>query len=221
MSKNLYIKPAIATEDDSTLYLNTLSTTPGGEVQIVTTGSTVNTIGPDKHVIVGDMLVGPGHNKSVPTDLYVDGSITIEKGNDVTVGDETVENEGILYVNGSITCTDTIDIDGDLVFDDGPVDSQNFGIKNGSADFTGWTPVGEGPYSDLFQKQITFTVPFKDDKYSIQLQPINYPNSATGGTGSGKSGYLFPVNKTPNGFKIYLHTMPADLEYIDWMAIKY
>ena len=220
MAKQEYITPSIAVERDSTGYMNVLSTTPAGEVQIVTTGSTVNTIGPDKHVIVGDMLVGPGHNKSVPTDLYVDGSITIEKGNDVTVGDETVENEGILHVNGSITCTDTIDIDGDLIFDDGPVDSQNFGIKNGSADFTGWTLVGEGPYNTLFQKQITFTAPFSDDRYSVMLQPVNYPNP-TGGGGAGFIGYLFPINKTPNGFKIYVRTIPSDLEYIDWVAIKY
>ena len=220
MAKQEFITPSIAVERDSTGYMNVLSTTPAGEVQIVTTGSTVNTIGPDKHVIVGDMLVGPGHNKSVPTDLYVDGSITIEKTGDKTIGDETVKNEGILYVNGNITCTDTIDIDGDLVFEDGANNGQNFGIKNGSADFTGWTLVGEGPYHTLYQKQITFTVPFTDSAYTVTLQTVNYPNPA-GGSGSSHPGYLFPINKTANGFKIYVHTIPADLEYIDWVAIKY
>lgn len=218
--KQQYVQPTTATENDSTAVLNVVSTTEGGAVQVVTTNSQIVTHEADRHVIVGDVLIGPGHNKSVPTDLYVDGSITIEKTGDKTIGDETVKNEGILYVNGNITCTDTIDIDGDLVFEDGPVDSQNFGIKNGSADFTGWTLVGEGPYHTLYQKQITFTVPFTDSAYTVTLQTVNYPNPA-GGSGSSHPGYLFPINKTANGFKIYVHTIPADLEYIDWVAIKY
>lgn len=220
MSKQQFIEPTIAVEADSTITHNVVSSTPGGAVQVVTTEETVVTHEADRHIVAGDMLIGPGHHKHIPTDLYVTGDVKVDAKDAITIGDDTIRYNGLLEINGILASGGDVDVLGDLVFTDSPIDSDNFGIKNGSADFTGWTLVDEGSYHHLYQKQITFIVPFVDDKYTVMLQPVNYPNPAGGG-GASHPGYLFPINKTPNGFKIYVHTVPADLEYIDWVAMKY
>ena len=118
MAKQQYITPSIAATGDTTGYMNVISTTPGGEVQIVTTGGTVNTIGPDKYIVVGDVLVGPGHYKVIPTNYHVDGNITIERDLPVFIGDEVLRNEGYVEVNGFVHCTGEINVNGTLLVND-------------------------------------------------------------------------------------------------------
>lgn len=139
MSKQQYITPTIAVSGDTTGYMNVLSTTPGGEVQIVTTGATVNTIGPDRYIMVGDMLVAAGHYKAVPSNLYVDGDISIQKEDDVVIGGETVTNQGVLKVDGEMLITGDIDIQGDLIFEDAPSGSSGMAGSSGSSGETGAT----------------------------------------------------------------------------------
>jgi hypothetical protein len=213
MAKQQLITPSIATTGDTTGYMNVLSTTPGGEMQIVTTGGTVNTIGPDRHVLVGDMLVPAGHFKDIPTDLYVDGDVSIQKEANITIGDQSVENQGILKVDNELLATGDIDVQGDLIFDDNP-STPDDGIKANSADFTGWTTITGGPWSGLHEKQITFAVPFSDIKYSVALTPVQY-------AGHGGGNYMLVFDKLPTGFKIYTSNPPVDNESIDWLAIKY
>lgn len=114
MCNQQYLPPAIAVTGDTTGYMNVLSSTPGGELQVVTTGATVNTIGPDRHVVIGDVLVGPGHYKVIPTDYHIDGDLTIEALPPVTIGSETVGYSGYLGVDGYLNCTGTIDNQGTL-----------------------------------------------------------------------------------------------------------
>ena len=116
MSQQQFIKPTIATKDDATYGLNVLSTTPGGQIQIVTSGETVNTIGPDRHIVVGDVLVSPGHFVNIQSDYHVDGNITIEAvATGITIGTETYQYAGHVGVVGNlIHCTGTIDIQGGL-----------------------------------------------------------------------------------------------------------
>jgi hypothetical protein len=114
MCNQQYLPPAIAVTGDTTGYMNVLSSTPGGELQVVTTGATVNTIGPDRHVVIGDVLVGPGHYKVIPTDYHIDGDLTIEALPPVTIGSETVGYTGYLGVDGYLNCTGTIDNQGTL-----------------------------------------------------------------------------------------------------------
>jgi hypothetical protein len=211
MAKQQFITPSVATTDDRTGYMNVISTTDGGEMQVVTTGGTVNTIGPDKHVVVGDMLVGPGHYKTIPTDLYVDGDLSIEKEDDIVIGDKTVTYQGILTIDGELLATGDIDIQGDLIFEDNPVADD--GIKAGSTDETGWVVLEDGPWSGLRYKTITFTTPFSDANYAISLTPVNGP-------GASGADYLLVNNKTASAFDIYATTLP-DLSFIDWVAIKY
>ena len=73
-----YTTPSIAITGDTTPFMNVQSTTPGGEIQVVTTGGTVNTIIPNRHVVIGDVLVSPGHYTVIPTDYHIDGNLTIE-----------------------------------------------------------------------------------------------------------------------------------------------
>jgi hypothetical protein len=95
-----------------------LSTTPGGEVQIVTTGATVNTIAPDRHIVVGDVLVSPGHYKNIPTNYNIDGNLTIEGDEPIIIGGEVLRNEGYVEVNGYMNCTGVIDNSGTLFVHD-------------------------------------------------------------------------------------------------------
>ena len=211
MANKQLLTPSIAVTGDTTGYMNVISTTPGGELQVVTTGATVNTIGPDKHVVVGDMLIGPGHYKTIPTNLYVDGGVKIEKEPDIVVGDKTVTYQGILEVNGEMLATGDIDIDGDLIFTDSAVSDD--GIKAGSTNETGWGIIDGGPWSGLFYKTITFTTPFSDANYALSLTPVNGP-------GASGADYLLANNKTASAFDIYATTLP-DASFIDWVAIKY
>jgi hypothetical protein len=114
MSKQQYITPTIAVTGDTTGYMNVISTTPGGELQVVTTGATVNTIGPDKYIVVGDVLVSPGHYKTIPTDYHINGNLTIEALPPITIGSETVAYTGYLGVDGYLNCTGTINNNGTL-----------------------------------------------------------------------------------------------------------
>lgn len=114
MAKQQYITPSIAVTGDTTGYMNVISTTDGGELQVVTTGGTINTIGPDRHIVIGDVLVGPGHYKTIPTDYHIDGNLTIEALPSVTIGTETVSYEGYVGVDGYLNCTGTIDNHGTL-----------------------------------------------------------------------------------------------------------
>jgi hypothetical protein len=114
MAKQQLLTPNIAVTGDTTGYMNVVSTTPGGEVQVVTTGGTINTIGPDKHIVVGDVLVGPGHYKNIPTNYNIDGNLTIEGGETITIGDEILSNDGYVEVSGFLNCTGAIDNNGTL-----------------------------------------------------------------------------------------------------------
>lgn len=211
MSQQQFIKPTISTTDDSTYGLNVLSTTPGGAVQIVTTGETVVTHEADRHVVVGDMIIGPGHNKTVPTNLYVTGDITIEKTDNIPfIADETIENKGILYVDGNIACLGNIDVNGDLIFEDSAIADDS--IKAGSENEIGWLPIESGEFVGSFYKQVTFTNPFSDANYVVTVQAIEYFDG----------GFLTAIEKTVNGFKIATVTTPTSApDKVDWMAIKY
>jgi hypothetical protein len=114
MAKQQLLTPNIAVTGDTTGYMNVLSTTPGGEVQIVTTGATVNTIAPDRHIVIGDVLVSPGHYKVIPTNYNIAGNLTIQALAPVTIGSETVAYTGYLGVDGYLNCTGTIDNSGTL-----------------------------------------------------------------------------------------------------------
>jgi hypothetical protein len=214
MCNQTFITPTLAVTGDTTPFMNVQTTTPGGEVQIVTTGGTVNTIAPERHIVLGDMLVSPGHYRTIPTDLYVDGDLTIQKEDDVVIGDKTVSYEGRLSIDGEMVVTGDIDIQGDLIFDDGGPGTDD-GIKAGNADFTGWIPIEGGTWTGLFYKQITFRTPFSDTNYAISLTAINYP-----GAGGGV-GYLLVIDKLDTGFKIYTKPAPPDLASVDWLAVKY
>lgn len=121
MCNQQYLPPSVAVTGDTTGYMNVLSSTPGGELQVVTTGATVNTIGPDRNIVIGDVLVGPGHYKTIPTDYHVDGDLTIEALAPVTIGSETVKYEGYLGVDGYLNCTGTVDNQGTLfIYGDQP-----------------------------------------------------------------------------------------------------
>ena len=213
MPKQQFIQPTIATPQDGTCFANTMTVTPGGEIQIITTGETVNTIGPDKHVVVGDMIVGAGHYKNIPTDLYVDGNIIIQRENDVTIGDDTVQYKGLLEVNGNITCMGDFDVLGDLIFTDEVTTSPTVDntTKAGSSDETGWTLIESGEFVGFYQKQISFETPFSDDRYAVMLQTVEYFDV----------GYITAINKVPDSFSIV--TVPPSLppDKIDWIAVKY
>lgn len=115
MAKQQYITPSIATTGDTTGYMNVISTTPGGELQVVSTGGTVNTIAPDRHIVVGDVLVTPGHYKVIPSDYHIDGNLTIEATTGITIGTEVIEYAGHVAIAGSLlNCTGTIDMKGGL-----------------------------------------------------------------------------------------------------------
>ncbi len=115
MAKQQYITPSVAVTGDTTGYMNVISTTPGGELQVVTTGGTVNTIAPDRHIVIGDVLVTPGHYKVIPSDYHIDGNLTIEATTGITIGTETIEYEGHVAIAGSVfNCTGTVDIQGGL-----------------------------------------------------------------------------------------------------------
>jgi hypothetical protein len=115
MAKQQYIQPTVAVTGDTTGYMNVISTTDGGEIQIVTTGATVNTIAPDRHIVLGDVLVTPGHYKVIPSDYHIDGNLTIEATTGITIGTETIEYEGHVAIAGELlNCTGIIDIKGGL-----------------------------------------------------------------------------------------------------------
>lgn len=118
MAKQQLLTPNIAVTGDTTGFMNVISTTPGGEVQVVTTGGTINTIGPDKHIVIGDVLVGPGHYKVIPTNYNIAGNLTIEALAPVTIGTQTIPYEGYVEVNGYMNCTGVIDNSGTLFVHD-------------------------------------------------------------------------------------------------------
>ena len=118
MAKQQLLTPSIAVTGDTTGYMNVLSTTPGGEVQVVTTGATVNTIAPDRHIVIGDVLVSPGHYKNIPTNYNIAGNLTIQALAPVTIGTQTIPYEGYVEVNGYMNCTGVIDNSGTLFVHD-------------------------------------------------------------------------------------------------------
>jgi hypothetical protein len=136
MSKQQYITPSIAVTGDTTGFMNVISSTPSGELQVVTTGATVNTIAPDRHIVIGDVLVSPGHYKTIPTDYHIDGDLTIEANEPITIGTEVVAYEGYLSVKGMLNCTGTIDIKGTLFPGYGPSEVGPTG-SSGSAGVSG------------------------------------------------------------------------------------
>lgn len=115
MAKQQYITPSIATTGDTTGYMNVISATDGGELQVVTTGGTVNTIAPDRHIVIGDVLVSPGHYKVIPSDYHIDGNLTVEATTGITIGYETIEYAGHVAVAGDLfNCTGVVDLQGGL-----------------------------------------------------------------------------------------------------------
>jgi hypothetical protein len=127
MAKQQYIQPTVAVTGDTTGFMNVISTTDGGEIQIVTTGATVNTIAPDRHIVLGDVLVSPGHYKVIPTDYYIDGDLTIEAGEPVTIGTETIEYAGHVAIAGELlTCSGVIDIQGGLSIGTNTFNTRNY-----------------------------------------------------------------------------------------------
>ena len=210
MSKKQYIEPTIAVEADSTITHNVVSSTDGGAMQVVTTEQTVVTHEADRHIVAGDMLVGPGHFKTVPTDLYVTGDIKVDAKDAITIGDDTIRYNGLLEVNGILASGGDIDVLGDLVFTDDPVIDD--GIKAGSENEIGWLPIEGGEFSGAFYKEITFTTPFSDANYAITVQAIEYFDA----------GFLTAIEKKPTGFKIATSITPTSApDTVDWMAIKY
>jgi len=115
MCNQTFITPTIAVTGDTSPFMNVQTTTPGGEVQIVTTGGTVNTIAPDRHIVVGDVLVSPGHYKVIPSDYHIDGNLTIEANAPITIGTEIIEYAGNIAIAGELlNCTGVIDLKGGL-----------------------------------------------------------------------------------------------------------
>jgi hypothetical protein len=114
MAKQQLLTPNIAVTGDTTGLMNVISSTPSGELQIVSTGATVNTIAADKHIVVGDVLVSPGHYKVIPTDYHVNGNITIQASTPITIGTEVVAYKGYVEVTGFVNCTGAIDNNGTL-----------------------------------------------------------------------------------------------------------
>jgi hypothetical protein len=115
MAKQQYIQPSVAVTGDTTGYMNVISTTDGGEMQVVTTGGTINTIAPDRHIVIGNVLVTPGHYKVIPSDYHIDGDLTIEATTGITIGTETIQYEGHVAIAGNVfNCTGTVDIQGGL-----------------------------------------------------------------------------------------------------------
>ena len=199
MANNQYIKPTIATTDDSTYGLNTISATPGGEIQIVTTGETVNTIAPDRHIVVGDVLVSPGHYKNIPSDYHIDGNLTIEAiATGITIGSETYEYAGHVGISGDLLhCTGTVDIQGGLTIGSTTFTIPTYpssGTSGGSIPMTGmiaWykadvgvTVVGGSKVSqwaDQSGNGFDLIAPSEKepDAVGITLNSINVPNTVT------------------------------------------
>lgn len=112
MSKYVFLQPRVVTTGDTVGYMNVIATDKNGYVDIINTGSTINTLSPDKNIVVGDVVTRPGDYKQVPGDLHVDGDIVIASAGDITIGSETIKHEAFLSVEGYINCTGTIDIQG-------------------------------------------------------------------------------------------------------------
>ena len=112
MSKYIFLQPRVVTTGDTVGYMNVIATDKNGYVNIINTGSTINTLSPDKNIVVGDVVTRPGDYKQVPGNLHVDGDIVIASAGDITIGSETIKHEAFLTVEGYINCTGTIDIQG-------------------------------------------------------------------------------------------------------------
>ena len=112
MSKYVFLQPREVTTGDTVGYMNVIATDKNGYVDIINTGSTINTLSPDKNIVIGDVVTRPGDYKQVPGDLHVDGDIIIASAGNITIGAETIKHEAFLTVEGYINCTGTIDIQG-------------------------------------------------------------------------------------------------------------
>jgi hypothetical protein len=112
MSKYVFLQPREVTTGDTVGYMNVIATDKNGYVDIINTGSTINTLSPDKNIVIGDVVTRPGDYKQVPGNLHVDGDIIIASAGDITIGAETIKHEAFLTVEGYINCTGTIDIQG-------------------------------------------------------------------------------------------------------------
>ncbi len=197
MAKQQYITPSIATTGDTTGYMNVISTTPGGEIQTVTTGGTVNTIAPDRHIVIGDVLVSPGHYKVIPSDYHIDGNLTIEANAPITIGSETIEYAGHVAVAGDLfNCTGVVDLQGGL-----SVGTTTFSVAvptsgtSGSSGIpmtsmiawydatTGVTTSGEfvSSWADKSGNGFTLTAPSgrEPDAIGVTLNGVNIPNTVT------------------------------------------
>jgi len=112
MSKYVFLQPREVTTGDTVGYMNVIATDKNGYVNIINTGSTINTLSPDKNIVIGDVVTRAGDYKQVPGDLHVDGDIIIASAGDITIGAETIKHEAFLSVEGYVNCTGTINIQG-------------------------------------------------------------------------------------------------------------
>ncbi len=202
MAKQQYITPSIATTGDTTGYMNVISTTPGGELQVVTTGGTVNTIAPDRHIVIGDVLVSPGHYKVIPSDYHIDGNLTVEATTGITIGTETIEYAGHVAVAGGLfNCTGTVDLQGGLSVGTTTFTTPNIGTSGTSGTSgtggsipmtsmiawydatTGVTTSGEfvSSWADRSGNGFTLTAPSgrEPDAIGVTLNGVNIPNTVT------------------------------------------
>ena len=112
MSKYIFLQPRVVTTGDTVGYMNVIATDKNGYVDIINTGSTINTLSPDKNIVIGDVITRPGDYKQIPGDLHVDGDIIIASAGDITIGAEIIKHEAYMTVDGYVNCTGTIDIQG-------------------------------------------------------------------------------------------------------------
>ena len=217
MNKQIYSTPTETNTNDGSPFVNVINTTKEGNLDIVTTGSTINSLAADKHTVVGAVYIQPNHHKVIPTDLNVNGDITVASDDDIMIGDDLVHQAGYLGVNGFIHCTGTMDIQGDLDMTTDiastptptPLPSN---IKGGTMSAEGWTLIEDGPYSGLYQKIMAFDAPFDDNKYAVTVQPLNMI----------QNGFITVINKNQDSFMVVMGTQPSDVsQVVDWIAVKY
>ena len=114
MPKEIYLTPRTATVDDVNPFMGVASHDPYGNIEMVTTGATINSIAPIKNTYLSDMRIPETHQKAIEGDLNVRGNVDIDRGELIPIGSELVNTAGYLHVNGFVNVTGTIDLGGTL-----------------------------------------------------------------------------------------------------------
>ena len=118
MAKQIYLTPNTAVTGDTTPFMNVLSTNADGNIEVVTTGGTINTFSPTnistKWYETNDVVVKHAEHKYFNHKYFVDGNLNINIGNIKTIGDQTFRDDAYLGIKGDLMVTGTLNIGGDL-----------------------------------------------------------------------------------------------------------